>query len=147
MPIILGIITALIQTSFFGSLAPTGWQILISVGLIVYLYRFGLRRVSHATTWWLGLALDLMSSWAFGIWLIIILLVDLLADLSLPKRANNTAESVGLLLVFGLTAVLATGINIVNHQAWFGNALGSAVVTTLIYYLATRTTLAWRIYE
>ena len=147
IPFILGIVTALIQTSFLGALAPVGWYLLTSVAVIVYLYRFGLRHISHATSWWIGLTLDLFSSWPFGVWLVIALIVDLIADIALPKQKSSTAESAGALLVFSLTLVITAGINLANHGPWFGSSIFSAVIVTLLYYVATRATLVWRIYE
>jgi hypothetical protein len=145
--IILGIVTALLQASFLAPLAPTGWQILLSVVVVIYLYRFGLRRLSHASAWCIGLGLDLMSSWRFGTWILLLLVVDLAADWALPSRSSGNAESVGHLLVFGSSTLITAAINLSNHQTWFLPALGSAVLSTLLYYVATRATIAWRIYE
>ena len=147
IPFILGILSALVQTSFFGALAPTSWHILSSVAVIIYLYRFGLRHISHTTSWWIGLILDLLSSWPFGVWLVIILLVDLIADMTLPKQKSSTAESAGALLVFSLSLIICIGVNLANHGAWLGGSVASAIIVTLLYYIATRATLVWRIYE
>lgn len=144
---LLGTLSGLLQSSFFGTLAPSNWPVISGIALIVYLYRFNLRRLSYAATWWTGLTLDLLSSWPFGVWLIIMLIFDLVADRLLPAKASSIPAYVDTGLVWLGAFVIGSIQCWVNHVTWFGPSLWSAIFVALLYYVIAQATIVWRIYE
>lgn len=147
MPLLLGIFGGLVQASFFGALVPTGWPFVSGVALVVYLNRFNLRRFSRSTAWCLGLTLDLLSSWPFGIWLILMLLVDTVADQAMPAKASGIPPATDIGLVWFSSFLIGCGQAWANNTAWFGPSFWSAAIVSLLYYVFARATLVWRIYE
>lgn len=144
---LLGLLTACLQTASLYVLVPFGWHPLIGFGLIVYLLRFDLRRAAWRATWWLGLWLDVLSGWRFGVWLLICLVAALIADRALPARAGNSRDSLAVYTTFGLVFAVAAGSSITTGLPWLGSSLGSAFLITLLYYGAARLTIRWRLYE
>lgn len=144
---LLGLLVASAQTAGLYVMVPFGWHPLIGFGLIVYLLRFDLRRVAWGTTAWLGLWLDVLSSWRFGSWLLICLIAALIADHALPARAGNARDPLSLYVTFGLVFVVATISSAISGSPWLGSSLGSATLVTLLYYGAVRLTIRWRLYE
>lgn len=148
-PFLIGLITALLQSAWLFAVLPERWGIYLMVGTIVYLFRFDLRRTGWRTAWWMGFWLDILSSWRFGVWIVICLMIAAVADLALPSSASGSRHMTSLWLCVVMSALLTLGLTL--NQGWEGAywwpLLGSTVFTSALYWISAQATLSWRIYD